>query len=45
MGKTLIKGRLLIDGKGGAPIDKGAILIEDARIVRVEKASTRFRRW
>ena len=40
MGKTLIKGRLLIDGKGGAPIDKGAILIEDARIVRVGKAVT-----
>ena len=40
MGKTLIKGRLLIDGKGGAPIDKGAILIEDARIARVGKAGT-----
>ena len=38
MGKTLIKGRLLIDGKGGAPIDKGAILIEGPRIVRVGKA-------
>ena len=40
MGKTLIKGRLLIDGKGGAPIDKGAILIEDAHIARVGKAGT-----
>ena len=38
MGQTLIKGRWLIDGKGGAPIDKGAILIEGPRIVRVGKA-------
>jgi imidazolonepropionase-like amidohydrolase len=37
MEKTLIKGGLLIDGKGGAPIDKGAILIEGPRIVRVGK--------
>ena len=37
MGKTLIKGGLVIDGTGGPPIDKGAILIEGQRIIGVGK--------
>ena len=35
MGRTLIKGGLVIDGTGGLPIDKGAILIEGQRIIGV----------
>jgi imidazolonepropionase-like amidohydrolase len=35
--KTLIKGRLVIDGMGNPPIEKGAILIEGERILRVGK--------
>ncbi len=37
MGKTLIRGELVIDGTGGPPIDKGAILIEGQRIIEVGK--------
>ena len=33
--KTLIKGRLVIDGMGNPPIEKGAILIGGERILRV----------
>jgi imidazolonepropionase-like amidohydrolase len=35
--KTLIKGRLVIDGMGNPPIEKGAILVEGERILRVGK--------
>ena len=35
MGKALIRGRLVIDGTGGPPIERGAVLIEGERIVRV----------
>lgn len=38
MGRTLIKGGLLIDGKGGEPIVTGAVLIEGPRIVGIGKA-------
>jgi imidazolonepropionase-like amidohydrolase len=38
MGRILIKGGLLIDGKGGAPIVTGAVLIEGPRIVGIGKA-------
>ena len=38
MRQTLIKGGRLIDGKGGDPIDKGALLIEGRVIIRVGKA-------
>ena len=37
MGKTLIRGGLVIDGTGGPPIDKGVILIEGQRIIGVGK--------
>jgi imidazolonepropionase-like amidohydrolase len=37
MGKTLVRGGLVIDGTGGPPIDKGAILIEGQRIIAVGK--------
>jgi len=37
VGKTLIKGGLLIDGTGGPPIDKGTVLIEEQRIIGVGK--------
>jgi imidazolonepropionase-like amidohydrolase len=37
MGKTLMKGGLVIDGTGRPPIDKGAILINGERIIRVGK--------
>ena len=37
VGKTLIQGRLVIDGRGGPPIDRGAILIEGQRIIGVAK--------
>ena len=37
MGKTLIRGELVIDGTGGPPIDKGAILIEGQRIIEIGK--------
>jgi imidazolonepropionase-like amidohydrolase len=37
-GQTLIKGGLLIKGTGEPAIDKGAILIEEGRIVSVGKA-------
>jgi len=37
LGKTLIKGGLVIDGTGGPPIDKGAILIEGQHIIGVGK--------
>ena len=37
MGKTLIRGGLLIDGTGAPPIDKGAILIEGQYIIGVGK--------
>ena len=37
MGKILLKGGLVIDGTGGPPIDKGAILIEGQRIIGVGK--------
>lgn len=37
MGKTLVRGGLLIDGTGAPPIDKGAILIEGQRIIAVGK--------
>jgi len=33
--KTLIKGRLVIDGMGDPPIERGAILVEGERIFRV----------
>jgi len=33
--KTLIKGKLLIDGMGNPPIEKGSILIKGERIVRI----------
>jgi imidazolonepropionase-like amidohydrolase len=36
-GKILVKGRLVIDGTGSPPIDKGMILIEGQRIVSVGK--------
>jgi imidazolonepropionase-like amidohydrolase len=35
--RTLIKGRLVIDGMGNPPIERGAILIEGERILRVGK--------
>ncbi len=35
--KTLIKGSLVIDGTGNPPIEKGAVLIEGERILRVGK--------
>jgi len=35
--KTLIKGRLVIDGMGNPPIERGAILVEGERILRVGK--------
>ena len=35
--KTLIKGRLVIDGMGNPPIQRGAILVEEERILRVGK--------
>ena len=35
--KTLIKGRLVIDGMGNLPIERGAILVEGQRILRVGK--------
>jgi imidazolonepropionase-like amidohydrolase len=37
MRKTLIRGGLVIDGTGGPPIDKGAILIEGQRIIGIGK--------
>lgn len=37
MKKTLIQGGLVIDGTGGPPVDKGAILIEGQRIIGVGK--------
>jgi len=37
MGKTLVKGGLVIDGTGSPPIDKGVILIEGQRIIGVGK--------
>jgi imidazolonepropionase-like amidohydrolase len=37
MKKILIKGRLVIDGMGNPPIERGAILIEGERILRVGK--------
>ncbi len=37
MGKTLVRGGLVIDGTGGPPIDKGAILIEGQHIIGVGK--------
>ncbi len=37
MGKTLIRGRLVIDGTGGPPIEKAAILMEGERIIGVGK--------
>jgi imidazolonepropionase-like amidohydrolase len=37
VGKTLVRGGLVIDGTGGPPIDKGVILIEGQRIVSVGK--------
>ena len=37
MGKTLIRGNLVIDGAGGPPIDRGSILIEGQRIIEVGK--------
>ncbi len=37
MGKTLMKGGLVIDGTGRPPIDKGAILIDGERIIRLGK--------
>ena len=33
--KTLIKGRLVIDGMGDPPVERGAILVEGERIFRV----------
>jgi imidazolonepropionase-like amidohydrolase len=35
--KLLIKGRLVIDGMGNPPIDRGAVLVEGERILRVGK--------
>ena len=35
--KTLIKGSLVIDGMGNPPIERGAILVEGERIIRVGK--------
>jgi imidazolonepropionase-like amidohydrolase len=35
--KTLIKGSLVIDGMGNPPIERGAILLEGERILRVGK--------
>jgi imidazolonepropionase-like amidohydrolase len=35
--KTLIKGRLVIDGMGSPPIQRGAILVEGEHILRVDK--------
>jgi imidazolonepropionase-like amidohydrolase len=35
--RTLIKGRLVIDGMGNPPIQRGAILVEGERILRVGK--------
>jgi imidazolonepropionase-like amidohydrolase len=35
--KTLIKGGLVIDGIGNPPIERGAILVEGERIIRVGK--------
>lgn len=35
--RTFIKGRLVIDGTGSPPIEKGAILIEGQRIIAVGK--------
>jgi imidazolonepropionase-like amidohydrolase len=35
--KALIKGRLVIDGMGNPPIERGAVLIEGERILRVGK--------
>jgi len=37
MGGILVRGGLVIDGTGGPPIEKGAILIEGQRIIRVGK--------
>jgi imidazolonepropionase-like amidohydrolase len=37
MGKTLVRGGLVIDGTGSPPIDKGVILIEGQRIIGVGK--------
>jgi imidazolonepropionase-like amidohydrolase len=37
MGKTLIRGRAVIDGAGGPPIDKGSILMEGPRIIGIGK--------
>jgi imidazolonepropionase-like amidohydrolase len=37
MGKTLVRGGVVIDGTGGPPIDKGVILIEGQRIIGVGK--------
>jgi len=37
MGKTLVRGGLVIDGTGGSPIDKGAILIQGQHIIGVGK--------
>jgi imidazolonepropionase-like amidohydrolase len=37
MKETLIKGRLVIDGTGNPPIERGAILVEEERILRVGK--------
>jgi len=37
MGKTLIRGGAVIDGTGGPPINKGAILMDGERIIGVGK--------
>ena len=37
MGKILMRGGWVIDGTGGPPVDKGAILIEGQRIIGVGK--------
>jgi imidazolonepropionase-like amidohydrolase len=37
MKETLIKGRLVIDGTGNPPIERGAILVEEERILKVGK--------
>jgi imidazolonepropionase-like amidohydrolase len=37
MEETLIKGRLLIDGKGNPPIERGAVLVQGERILGVGK--------
>jgi len=39
MPRTLIHNGTLIDGNGGAPLPKGAVLIEENRIVAVDHAS------